>query len=136
MNTTYWRNSIMNSTYGSGSYYIGLSSTEPQPNGTGVTEPPTSGTAYARVSVGGFSSAVDGAVHNTSAITFPESTSTWFPLNAPATHWVLFDGTGANAHVLSAGTLEEPISILQNTTISIAATKIVITLIDAVTPSV
>ena len=132
MNTTYWRNTVLDSVYQASSgntFYIGLSSTTPTDAGGNVTEP--SGNAYARVQISGFSTAASSSIHNTAAIVFPTSTGTWFPLNAPATHWVMFDGAGAGAHVLSSGTLEEPISILKNTTVTIASGKVVITLTDS-----
>lgn len=132
MNTTYWRNTVLDSVYQSASgntFYIGLSSTTPTDAGGNVTEP--SGNAYARVQISGFSIAANGSTQNTASITFPTSTGTWFPLNAPATHWVMFDGAGNGAHLLSSGTLEEPISILKNTTVTIASGKVVITLTDS-----
>ena len=132
MNTTYWRNKVLDSVYqasSGNSFYIGLSSTTPTDAGGNVTEP--SGNAYARVQISGFSTAANSATHNTADIVFPTSSGTWFPLNVPATHWVMFDGSGAGAHVLSSGTLEEPISILKNTTVTIASGKVVITLTDS-----
>ena len=132
MNTTYWRNKVLDDSYQAASgntFYIGLSSTTPTDAGGGVTEP--SGNAYARVQISGFSAASNSSIHNTADIVFPTSTGTWFALNAPATHWVMFDGSGANAHLLSSGTLEEPISILKNTTVTIASGKVVITLTDS-----
>ena len=132
MNTSYWRNKVLDESYQAASgntFYIGLSSTTPTDAGGGVTEP--SGNAYARVQISGFSTAANGSIHNTANIVFPTSTGTWFALNAPATHWVMFDGSGANANMLSSGTLEEPISILKNTTVTIASGKVVITLTDA-----
>jgi len=134
MNTTYWRNKVMNSVYQAASgntFYIGLSSSTPTAAGGNVTEP--SGNGYARVQISGFSSASDGSVHNTSDIVFPLSTGTWFPADRLATHWVVFDGAGAGAHVLSAGTLEVPIGIWKNTTVTIGSGKVVITLTDAAT---
>ena len=132
MNTTYWRNKIMDDMYqasSGNSFYIGLSSTTPTKAGGNVTEP--SGNGYARVQIAAFTTASDGSIENTADIVFPISTGTWFPADHLATHWVMFDGAGANAHVLSAGTLETPIGIWKNTTITIAAGKVVVTLSDA-----
>ncbi len=132
MNTTFWRNKVLDSVYqaaSGNSFYIGLSSTAPTDAGGNVTEP--SGAGYARVQISGFSTAANSAVHNTADIVFPTSTGTWFPLNAPATHWVMFNGSGSGAHVLSSGTLEEPIGIWKNTTVTIATGKVVITLTDS-----
>lgn len=134
MNTSYWRNKIMDDMYQASSgnqFYIGLSSSAPTDAGTNVTEPVSNG--YARVQITAFTQAADGSIENTNDIVFPVSTGTWFPETRLATHWVLFDGAGANAHLLSAGTLEEPIGIWKNTTVTIAAGKVVITLTDAAT---
>lgn len=132
MNTTYWRNKIMDDMYGSVSnqFWVGLSSTAPTDAGANVTEP--SGNGYARVQINGFTSANAGAVKNANDIVFPISTGTWFPADGLATHWVIFDGSGVSAHVLSSGTLEEPIGIWKNTVVTIAANKIQITLADYV----
>lgn len=134
MNTTYWRNKVMDSVYQAASgntFYIGLSSSTPTDAGANVTEPV--GNGYSRVQISAFSTAVDGSIHNTSDIVFPLSTGTWFPADRLATHWVVFDGAGANAHLLSAGTLEVPIGIWKNTTVTIGSGKVVITLTDAAT---
>lgn len=112
-------------------FYIGLSSSAPTDAGTNVTEPVANG--YARVRITAFTQAADGSIENTNDIVFPVSTGTWFPETRLATHWVMFDGPGANAHLLSSGTLEEPIGIWKNTTVTIAAGKVVITLTDATT---
>lgn len=132
MNTNYWRNEIMDSIYGDANrdYYIGLSSTEPTAQGGNVSEPVANG--YARVKINQFSASQDGSVRNAADIVFPLSTGTWFDENHLATHWVLFDGNGANAHLISAGTLETPIGIWKNTVVTIAAQKVVITLLDGV----
>ena len=132
MNTTYWRNKIMDDTFQAASgnvFYIGLSSSTPTASGANVTEPTANG--YERVQISSFTQASDGSIENTSDIVFPVSTGTWFPASQLATHWVLFDGPGASAHLLSAGTLEEPIGIWKNTTVTIGAGRVVITLTDA-----
>ena len=112
-------------------FYIGLSSSTPTAAGGNVTEP--SGNGYARVQISAFTQADDGSIENANDIVFPVSTGTWFPADRLATHWVMFDGSGANAHLLSSGTLEEPIGIWKNTTVTIASGKVVITLADAAT---
>jgi len=132
MNTTYWRNKIMDDMYGAAAnqFWVGLSSSEPTPQGGNVTEPV--GNGYARVRIPVFTAAVDGTVKNADDIVFPISTGTWFPADSLATHWVVFDGNGANAHVLSSGTLEVAIGIWKNTVVTIEANKVVITLMDYV----
>ena len=110
-------------------FYIGLSSSAPTAAGANVTEP--SGNGYARVLITSFTQASDGSIQNASAIVFPTSTGTWFPESRLATHWVMFDGSGSNANLLSSGTLEEPIGIWRNTTVTIPSGRVVITLADA-----
>ena len=130
MNTTYWRNEIMNSIYrdANRNYYIGLSSTKPTVAGGNVTEPVANG--YQRVKITQFTQANNGAVQNAQDIVFPLSTGTWFNEQHLAAYWVLFDGSDSNAHVISSGTLETPIGIWKNTIVTIAAGKVIITLLD------
>lgn len=57
--------------------YVGLSTTQPQEDGTGVTEPASS-IGYARVAAsGGGFTATDGAITNRSYLYFPEATAAW-----------------------------------------------------------
>ena len=133
MNTSYWRNKIMDDTFQSSSgnvFYVGISGTTPTAAGGNVTEP--SGDGYARVKISAFTTAVDGQIENTNDIIFHRSNGVWFTDNAKCTHWVLFDGPGANAHLLSSGTLESPIAIPKNTVVTIGAGEITITLTDGV----
>ena len=130
MNTSYWRNKIMDDMYGAveNQFWVGLSSSAPTNAGGNVTEPV--GNGYSSVQIPTFTQAVDGTVKNASDIVFPISTGTWFPANSLATHWVVFDGSGANAHVLSSGTLEVAIGIWKNTVVTIQAEKVIISLMD------
>lgn len=130
MNSTHWLNKIMDTMYTSNDaeFYIGLSSTAPSKDGTGVTEP--SGGNYARVKVTGFTAPDNGMVKNTSALEFPRSTAVWFESTAKATYWVLFDGAETGANVLSSGNLDEAKTIESNTVITIAANTLSITLTD------
>ncbi len=131
MNTTYWINKVMNTMYTSSStnFYIGLSSTLPTVSGSNLSEP--SGGSYARVLVSSWTTPSSGKISNTNAITFTESTATWFSSDSPAAYWVLFDGSGSSANILSAGSLDEAKTVETNTTVSIAAGAISITLTDA-----
>lgn len=130
MNTSYWRNKIMDDMYGAveNQFWVGLSSSAPTDAGGNVTEPV--GNGYSRVQIPTFTQAVNGTVKNASDIVFPISTGTWFPADSLATHWVVFDGSGANAHVLSSGTLEVAIGIWKNTVVTIQAEKVIISLMD------
>lgn len=99
MITTYYKNCVSGNIFGTktdpaipASYYIGLSTTEPNAEGSNVTEP--SGDAgYARVQLANLSEPVDGVVSNNQDVTFDESTSSWGTI----THYVIYDQlTGGN----------------------------------------
>lgn len=85
------------------SFYIGLSSTAPAADGSGITEP--TGGSYGRALIDGFTAPVNGVVRNRVLIKFPESTADWFTSENPARYYIIFDGSGVNAHVLAAGNL-------------------------------
>ena len=82
-------NSIANREFGQTStpntipatYYVGLLLASPNPDGSGVVEVSTGGTAYARQALvnskSALSTAVNGAVSNISAINFPAATASW-----------------------------------------------------------
>lgn len=130
MNSTYWLNKVMDTMYTSGTdtFYVGLSNTMPTAGGTGVSEP--TGNNYARVLITAFTAPVNGMVKNVAAIEFPRSTGVWFEATAKANYWVLFDGAGADANVLSSGALDEAKTIESNTLITIAAETLSVTLTD------
>ena len=130
MNTTYWLNTIMKAMYtdNNGDFYIGLSSTMPEKDGSGATEP--SGGNYARVKIESFSEPADGMVNNINELSFPRSTGVWFDSDNKARYWVLFDGSTPEAKILSAGELEEAKTIESNTQITIAAATLSVTLTD------
>lgn len=127
MNSTFWVNKIMRTMYtdSKDTFYIGLSSTLPADDGSNLKEP--SSASYARVAVNGFTSPVDGTVYIPETITFPKSTEVWFPSNAKAAYWVLFDGSG---NLLSAGELNEPKTIESSTVLHFDANTVGITLTD------
>ena len=77
-------------------WYLGISSTAPQVDGTGVTEP-TTDPSYERVVIANnkisFSSASSGEVANIASFQFVESSIN----QGVVTHWVLYDAlTGGN----------------------------------------
>lgn len=93
MNTTYFLNLVSGNVFGSKKspaipekYYLGLSSTAPSLDGSGVIEP-GDGTGYARVELTSLSAPINGAVTNSSAIDFAESTAEWGTM----THFVIYD---------------------------------------------
>ena len=93
MTTTYFLNCIMGNAFQTDtstsfptSTYIGLSTTEPSIDGTGVTEPDTDG-GYSRIELTSLSEPTDGVISNSEDIVFPESTASW----GTVTHFVIYD---------------------------------------------
>ena len=136
MNTTYFKNLIMGNVFKTqtgtplpSSMYIGLSSTEPTAAGGNVSEPSTTGTAYARVQLTSLSSPSNGVITNESAISWPESTATWFSAAAPATHYVIYDAaSGGNLLMYNALTASRVIEV--NTIATIKASSLYLQLTD------
>ena len=128
MNSTYWLNKVMQTMYTDAinEFWVGLSSTLPSGDGSGVAEP--SGGNYARVKIGAFTSPSNGTVKNTTALQFNRSTAIWFDSDHKARYWILFDGSDSGANVLAGGELDEAKTIENNTAITIAAETLSITL--------
>ena len=111
MNTTYFINCVAGNLFGSKTtpalptdYYVGLSTTQPSADGSGITEPLASA-GYARVKVTSFSTPSNGVVTNASSVEFPDSTASWGTI----THFVIFDsGTRGSGNALMYGALDEP----------------------------
>ena len=105
MNTTYFLNCVAGNLFQSKTspampteYYVGLSSTAPAADGTGVTEPESS-LGYSRVKLSYLSEPNNGVVTNTSALSFEESTGAWGTM----THYVIYDSkTGGNLLIYGA----------------------------------
>ena len=99
-------------------YYVGLSSTAPNLDGTGVTEPDEEA-GYARVAVlndeNVFANAdSDGKVKNHTAIYFPESIKPWDGI----THYVIYDSP-SEGNLLMYGALNKTMDVPIKTIISI-----------------
>ena len=136
MNTTYFKNTLMGNIFGTSTstpiptnYYIGLSSTAPNVDGSNVTEPSTSGTAYARVQLTSLSTPSTGTITNTAAISFPESTTDWFPSTNPATHYVIFDAA-SGGNLLMYNALTSSRIIQSGTVATIKANSLTLQLTD------
>ena len=116
MVTTYFLNATAGHIFGSKTtpplqeeLFLGMSSTQPNLNGSGVTEP-SSGTGYSRVKLTTLSQPVNGTVSNIGAITFPESTGSWGTMR----YFVVYDApTGGN--LLMYDELLEPRSVETST---------------------
>ena len=101
-NTTYYSaNLINNKLLGDSAlsvpatYYLGISTTTTNKNGTGITEP-TDG-SYARIAITNnktnFSASASGVINNLVEFEFPESSVSW----GTVTHWFLSDAaSGGN----------------------------------------
>ena len=92
------------------SAYIGLSTTQPNVDGTGVTEP-ASGTGYARVPAnnGGFTAA-NGNVTNSNYLYFPEATTAW----GRVLYLCVFEGNSTTSKLRYFGALTTPKDITVN----------------------
>ena len=97
--TKYYSNTMLQSLFSNA--YIGLSTTQPSVDGTGVTEP-ASGTGYSRVSAsGGGFAASNGAITNNNYLYFPEATTGW----GTVTYLCVFDGNSSSAKLRYYGAL-------------------------------
>lgn len=105
MVTTYWTNKFFNASFRGISFnpptklYIGLSTTQPYENGTGVTEPVDA--SYARLDVTcnttNFSLSVDGKIENAVNLEFAEATNDWNTPSSLIKYYAVFDtATGGN----------------------------------------
>ena len=131
MNTTYFKNLIMNHVFGRSAtpnalpsrFYAGLSTTTPTANGDGVTEP-ASAVGYARVDVTDSLGGADGGViRNTVSIDFPESAADW----GGVTHMLLFDAeTGGN--LLAWSQLATSKTVEAETSVTVKPSNFVLTL--------
>lgn len=124
MNTTYFLDMIAGNVFNTKTdpalpkaYYIGLSSTTPSVEGTGVTEP--SNSDYNRVEIINFSVPTNGVVKTTGPLSFNESTSNW----GSVTHYVIYDAPeGGNLLVFCS--LDDTKSIEANTVVTFRAGEI------------
>ena len=105
MTSTYFLNCIMGNVFKTklspalpDKVYLGLSSTEPNVDGTGVTEPLASA-GYSRVELTTLGEPVNGVISNNSEVSFPESSASWGTM----THFVLYDDiVDGNLHMFEA----------------------------------
>lgn len=113
--TTYLADNILDHILGKTSYtmpttWIGLSSTTPALDGTGITEP--SGGSYARVPTAGlWNAAAAGVSTNSADIAFATATGIWVS-GADLTYGVEWDAaTGGNVLAYGALTTPKPVGI-------------------------
>ena len=106
--------------------YVGLSTTTPALNGTGVTEPSTGSYARVATSSATWNSAATGSTTNAASITFPTATADW-AAGANLTYAVLYDAS-TSGNLLSYGALTAAKSCLNGDTVSISIGNLTITL--------
>lgn len=133
MNTTYFKNCIAGNLFGSKTtpalpteYYIGLSSTPPKADGTGVTEPST-GAGYARVKLTNLSEPDGGVVSNTESINFNESTAAWGTIP----YFVVYDAQAVGeGNLLMFESLDVTRSIEEGTVLTFKANSLILSVND------
>jgi len=131
MNTTYFLNQVMGNVFGTkktpalpAKFYLGLSSTTPAIDGTGVTEP-LSSSGYARVELSTLGEPTNGVISNTADISFDESTANWGTM----THFVIYDSQeGGNLLVFDA--LSTPRSVETATIVTIKQGSMTLSLVN------
>jgi len=105
--------------------YIGLMTSAPNDDGTGVVEP--AGGAYARVSVANtvpeWPAASGGQKSNANTITFPTATGAWGTI----THFGIFDAAGGG-NLLAFGALNTPRTVIASDVFRFLTAALVMTL--------
>lgn len=136
MTSTYFLNCIMGNVFMTKlsptlpkKVYLGLSSTAPQVDGTGVSEPLASA-GYQRVELTNLSEPVNGVVSNDGAIQFEESSASWGTI----THFVLFDSP-TDGNLLMFNQLSQSRSVETATIVMVKTGSLKLTLANpTVTP--
>lgn len=110
-----------------GTVYVGLSTSAPNDDGSGITEP--SGGAYARVAVTNnttnwpVSTGNPSTKSNGTSVDFPQASGAW----GTVTHFFIADASAAG-NVLASGALAASKTVGANDTLSFAAGAITVTL--------
>lgn len=136
MTSTYFLNCIMGNVFMTKlsptlpkKVYLGLSSTAPQVDGTGVSEPLASA-GYQRVELTNLGEPVNGVVSNGGEIQFDESSASWGTI----THFVLFDSP-TDGNLLMFNQLSQSRSVETATLVMVKTGSLKLTLANpTVTP--
>jgi len=126
--TDYWEDKILDHIFDKAIYtpptiYVGLSTSDPQDDGSGLAEP--AGNAYARVqtSSADWNVASGGTVQNANDITFAKATGDW----GDVAYFALFDAS-TNGHMLAHGALSQTMAIGSSDTARFTAGQLNISL--------
>lgn len=133
MSTTYFLNLIMGNIFGTAKtpgiptkYYVALSTTAPNVDGTGVTEPPTNSSGYSRVELTSLSAPTNGVIKNSAAVAFEESLVDWGKI----THYAVYDAK-TGGHLLFYNALAAPRTAEAGTLLMFKANELTLTLENA-----
>lgn len=129
MNTTHFMNRVMGNLFRSQmspalptAYYLGLSTTEPNLGGTGISEP-SAGAGYTRKQITSFTEPANGVVKNASSIAFDSALASWGTIP----YYCIFDAaTGGN--LLMWGALATPKTVSTGDVLVFATNDLTITL--------
>ncbi len=124
----YWEDKILNHIFGKAIYnpptiYVGLSTSNPQDDVSGLTEPNSHGYARVQTDSADWNEASSGTVSNINDITYVRATGDW----GTVTYFALFDAeTGGN--LLAHGQLSQAMAIGSSDTARFAAGELNISL--------
>lgn len=130
MTSTYFLNCIMGNVFKTKTtpvlpekVYLGLSSSEPDIDGTNVTEPSTL-SGYSRIELTEkLGEPNNGVISNTADISFPESSASWGTI----THFVIYDSE-SDGNLLMFESLTQNRSVETATIVTIKAGNLTVTL--------
>ncbi len=129
MTSTYFLNCIMGNVFKTkenpilpNKVYLGLSSTAPAVDGSGVSEPLASA-GYERVELTNLGEPSNGVISNKSEISFPESSASWGTM----THFVLYDAP-ANGNLLMFNVLSQSRNVEAATIVMVKTGSLKLTL--------
>lgn len=129
MTTTYFLNRVMGNVFKTQTspalpekVYLGLSTSAPDIDGSGVTEPLASA-GYERVELNSLSVPANGVITNESAISFPESSASW----GTVTHFALYDAP-VNGNLLMFNVLSQARSVETATIVMVKTGSLKLTL--------
>ena len=129
MTTTYFLNRVMGNVFKTQTspalpekVYLGLSTSAPDIDGSGVTEPLASA-GYERVELNSLSVPANGVITNESAISFPESSASW----GTVTHFALYDAP-VNGNLLMFNVLSQARSVESATIVMVKTGSLKLTL--------